>query len=89
MSICVAHVYLVGYTYPMNTTQKTVAGKDLKVGDVVAMSSSRADVITGFRPYVGPLADMWPTGARIAFFAGMRVGMTIPNSDDFSVTVRA
>lgn len=36
------------------------------------------DVITRFEDYTGPLADLWPEGARIAWFASGK-GMTLPN----------
>jgi hypothetical protein len=37
--------------------------------------------VTGFRPYTGPLAHLWPQGVRIAEFMHLRSGMTFPHDD--------
>lgn len=67
---------------------RTILGKDLKVGDVVAgllWSSTHKDVITSLEPYSGPLSYLWKEGAQIARFALCEGGMTIDNGEAFEV----
>lgn len=64
-------------------------GKDLRVGDTIeTWWAPGRDTITELRPYRGPLAYLWPEGARIAAFALFKVGMTIEPQADFVVLNR-
>jgi hypothetical protein len=62
-----------------------IRGSELKVGDAIEVSwfGVKADIITGLRPYTGPLAYLFPDGAQLATFAVNRIGMTIDNGDYF------
>ena len=55
-----------------------VRGTALRVGDTIEVWwRPGRDTITALAPYTGPLAYLWPEGARIASFALNRTGMTI------------
>lgn len=61
---------------------RQVRGGDLKPGDFIEVWwSPRRDMITHFEAYKGPLAYLWPKGARIAYFGICKTGMTIGNDD--------
>ncbi len=60
-------------------TSKQITGIELKVGDVIATWAGKKRIV-GFKDYNGPLAHLWPEGARLADF-DIGVGMTIANSD--------
>lgn len=63
-----------------------VLGKDLKTGQAIEVWwSGGRDIITGLRPYAGPLAYLFPEGAQLAEFAVLKTGMTIDNSDYYRV----
>ena len=61
-------------------------GHQLKVGDTLEVWwKPRRDTITALRPFTGPLADLWPEGAKIVSFAILQGGMTIGGNDVFEV----
>lgn len=61
---------------------KPVRGGDLQIGDIIEVWwRPFRDVIVGFETYTGPLAHLWPKGARIASFGICRSGMTIGNDE--------
>lgn len=51
------------------TITKVKRGRELKVGDRLAPWGGRAATIVSLTPYVGPLAYLWPGGARVARLA--------------------
>jgi hypothetical protein len=68
---------------------KKVAGRDLKVGDIIgvwwsspAQPYPRREMIESIRPYKGKLSHLWPMGANLVSFTVNRTGMTIGNDDD-------
>jgi len=67
------------------------AGRDLRPGDVIIPWYERTATITRLRPYTGPLAHLFPHGARLADFAdGCEFrcsGMTIDNDEIYTVKV--
>lgn len=64
------------------TRTKWVSGAQLRVGDTIAVWwAPGRDTITKLEPYTGPLAHLWPDGARIATFAICQGGMTVGNGD--------
>ena len=63
---------------------KPVFGRDLQIGDVIEVWwRPYRDVIIDFEPYTGPLAYLFPDGARIATF-GICRGMTVGNDERYS-----
>lgn len=58
-------------------------GSDLKVGDVIDTWAGKKRLIA-FDDYRGPLADLFPEGARIAVF-DLGGGMTIPNTEFYDL----
>jgi hypothetical protein len=62
----------------MNTT-----GRELKIGDVINTWAGKKRIV-GFKDYTGPLAYLWPEGARLADF-DIGVGMTIANNDRIEI----
>lgn len=64
-----------------------VAGKDLKVGDIITTWwEPGTDMIKGLTPYTGNYErDPDFRGARIASFGILKVGMTIFPDEHFSV----
>jgi hypothetical protein len=61
-------------------------GSELEVGDTISVWwKGRRDTITHLTPYTGPLSGLFPSGARIAEFALLRVGMTIDNEDRYEI----
>ena len=61
-------------------------GGNLKVGQAIEVWwSGGRDIITGLRPYTGPLAYLFPEGAQLADFVVNKAGMTIDNSDYYKV----
>lgn len=64
-------------------------GKDLRVGDAIAVWwAPRTDMITELKPYTGPLLYLFPEGAQSATFLSNGTGMTIDNSDEFTILAR-
>jgi hypothetical protein len=61
------------------TSATTIRGSELKVGDVINTWAGKKRIV-GLRPYTGPLAYLWPEGARIASF-DIGSGMTVANGD--------
>lgn len=62
---------------------KTVLGKDLKVGMTIEIwSETHLDTITELNPYKGPLAYLFPKGAKVAKCLHGS-GLIIDNSDDY------
>lgn len=64
-----------------------VLGSELRVGDTLDCLGG-PDTITGFRPYISPLAHLFPAGARVATFARRAHGETIDNGARYDVIVR-
>ena len=65
---------------------RSVEGSALKVGDTIAVWwKPGRDRITELRPYTGPLAHIFPSGASLASFALYRTGMTIDNGELYEV----
>lgn len=61
-------------------------GHELKVGDTISTWwAPQRDTIIALKPYTGPLAGLFPKGAQLASFALLKTGMTIDNSDLFTV----
>lgn len=65
----------------------------LKVGDRIKVwwnndrqAVANVATITKLEKYRGPLEYLWPKGARIAYFAEVRIGMTLEN-DGYSEVV--
>ena len=59
-------------------------GRDLVVGDVMSgWADDDWNTITDIRPYVGPLAYLWPEGVSSIGLAGGRLtmGITIGHND--------
>ena len=69
---------------------KIIRGGDVKPGDtMVVWWAPHRDNVTGCRPYRGPLAHLWPTGARIIEFGIGKSGMTHGNAEDAEIVARA
>lgn len=66
-------------------------GKNLKVGDTIEVwwsptnGKANQDTITRLEKYNGSLAYLWPKGAKLAYFLYNKTGMTIDNSDYFTI----
>ncbi len=73
----------------MSEQINTVAGRDLKVGDVLKVWwRPGRDTITTIEPYKGPYESMFQKesdGASIARFAVWTLGMTIPHNEAYDV----
>ncbi len=71
----------------MSEQIKTVAGRDLKVGDVLKVWwKPGRDTVTKIEPYRGPLESMFQKeseGASIAYFAIWRLSMTVPHNEAY------
>jgi hypothetical protein len=64
---------------------KRVKGSALKVGDTIEVWwAPNRDTITGLRKYDGPLAHLFPDGAKLADFALLKTGMTIDNGNFYN-----
>lgn len=61
----------------------TKTGGELKLGDVINTWAGKKRIVA-LTPYTGPLAHLWPKGARIAKF-DIGSSMTIPNDEPFAV----
>ena len=59
-------------------------GDELKIGDVIDTWAGKKRLVS-FEDYRGPLADLFPEGARIAAF-DIGGGMTIPNNELYDAT---
>jgi hypothetical protein len=65
-----------------------VGAADLRIGDVVEVWwKPRRDVITGIKPYTGPLMCLGE-GAKIIEFANCPGGMTLAGDDGMTVLAR-
>ena len=64
----------------------SIPGDRLRVGMTIEVWwNPHQDTITALEPYVGPLAYLWPDGARIAQFALLKTGMTIDHNEAYRV----
>lgn len=67
-----------------------VLGSELQVGDTIEVWwQPHRDTITELRRYDGPLAYLFPKGAKIATFALLKGGMTIENDEYFELIASA
>lgn len=70
-----------------NTEGEHVLGRELQVGDtILTWWQPGRDTITELRTYNPPpsMADCFEEGARLASFALMKSGMTIPNNAGYT-----
>jgi len=64
-----------------------IDGKDLKIGDTIKVWwSPKRDTILSLEPYEGPLECL--DGARVAHFAILETGMTIPADESYELINR-
>ena len=62
-------------------TPERVSGGSVRVGDVLCVWWQPGEsTVTKITPYTGPLAHLWPAGARIFRFVG-GIEMTVGNDD--------
>ena len=70
---------------PLLPPHELVLGAELKPGDTIVPWYTKTATIKQLREYTGPLAHLWPSGARIASFtwdSEFRArGMTIDNAE--------
>lgn len=66
-----------------------IPGHELRVGDTIRVWwNPGRDTITGLEEYTGPLATTFSEGARIATFAILPRGMTLPNAEAYELVAR-